>query len=663
MPPEKKPRQQVNNLEINKLEPSTLNPSFLDTYVRPGISEIHAPDKSNPMLKLASSLGTLQPELQELTKKYEAKEDQEDMAKVEADFANNRPIWNDHIRKGTIPLGVSPYAARAAHRLYLRELSQEYHASATLAFQGEEGAAARESNNPAAMREFLSNHKAKYQEKLHDGQSKALFSPLDLQDVFTPAQEKADAELMRGHAALRVAETERQLTDSVGLSMQGVLNRTFEFFDARTATEEEATKHYATAANEISDLLHNPDHGAVVNGLPGSQANKLVIDHIIGESIRTGERSRLNVLDHLKTPTGAPIGNTRYALDARERAEEKISDLSMRREHFQRWKDLQPYEDATRERQAVVWNREDERYERELAKVTNDRSDEARQENINILQRRVLEGMRRDVKTGPAMIDQALKDLSAVDPKAAVQAENMVHELTRLRVDIQDDPQVVAALRRDIGIDPSRVTLDTLVSKVRAKEISAATMMRLAQELDQVKQDSDHQYMRGSEFKTMLTAVHTSTLLPEDPNSPESQLAATGALSHYRDLATVWIKQHPQGSEAEFRVYMRSELPKTIEQFNPDYGNQQAKKRADDQKARGEVIVQRSRDAQAEREAAKVKAAEEARDAEFKRLRDIESRATQAFIAAQQQAKLKGLDRPEMDDQFSKLRSFILGGK
>ncbi|MBS0167561.1 MAG: hypothetical protein JSR29_15875 [Nitrospira sp.] len=613
------------------------------------------------MTKLAESLGALAPLGDELLKKGAAAWAKRSQAEVEADFHANRDKWNEHVKAGTTPLGVSPWAARAAHRLYLKEMASEYQSSSLLAFQTEEGAAARESNNPQDMKLFLQKQKDKFRPKLENDQGKALFSPLDLQEVWTPELSRHDSELMRLHASHRVQETEKQLVDAVGVGMQASLNRHLSLIDPMTDDPKHVTETYDRAAREIEDLFQNPDHGAITNGLPGSKATQLMIDHITGEAIRTGDMSKLNLLDHLKTKDGASIGNTRYALDKRTHAEEKITAVEMQRAHFQRWKDSLGYEDATREHQQTEWARQDERYQRELQAVHKQEGEQARQENVGILERRVLDGLRRDAVNGPQVIYQALRDMAQVDPSAAVRVEGYVHELTRLRLDITDDPMVVAKTRRDMAIDPSKVTYDGLVAKVRAKEMGPQTMLRLAGELEKAKEDGDHPYLRSSEFKQLLSTVHTSALTPEDPNSPESQIAATNAVNHMRDLGVAYIKEHPQAAEASFKTYMRAQLKPVLEQHNLAYGEGEQKKRAAEQKQKGEAVVNKAQQIEAAKKQAAIDAEAEQRQAELDRLKGIALRAEEAFKVLQQKRKLQDATTPTGDTGFDRFRDWLLG--
>ncbi|MBX3327420.1 MAG: hypothetical protein U0223_16840 [Nitrospira sp.] len=662
MPPyDRKPRAQVNNLEINPLQPSTLNPAALDSYIRPGSPEIQAPPNSNPMTKLAESLGALAPLGDELLKRGVAERDKRSVAEVEADFHANRDKWNENIKAGTVPLGVSPWAARAAHRLYLKEMASEYQSSSLLAFQTEEGAAARESNNPQDMKAFLQKQKDRFRSKLENDQGKALFSPLDLQEVWTPELARHDSELMRLHASHRVQETEKQLVDAVATGMQASINRHLELLDPKTDDPKHVSETYDRAAREIEDLFHNPDSGAITNGLPGSKATQLMIDHITGEAIRTGDMSRLNLLDHLKTKDGASIGNTRYALDKRTHAEERITQTEMQRAHFAQWQKNLGFEDATRAHQQTVWAREDERYARELQAVHKQEGEQARQENVGILERRALDGLRRGAVNGPQVINQALRDLAQVDPSAAVRVEGWIHELQRLRLDTPEDPVTIATIRKDISINPDKVSYDSLVGKVRAKQISAPTMMRLASELDEAKKNNAHPYMRSSEFQSILQAVHTSTLDPVDPNSPDSQQQALGAVGHMRDLATAYIQEHPSASDAQFRVFLRGQVKPTLEQFKTEYGQQEQKKRGEAEKAKGEAVVNKAQQIEREKAEAKRQAEEDQRQAELDRLKGIALRAEEAFKVLQQKRKLQDATTPTGDTGFDRFRDWLLG--
>lgn len=626
--PTNRPRPQVSNLQGNAQILPAADPRTADTYIRPGAQEVMRPPASNPMLKLAESLSELNTELKPVFTKVAQQYTEEEEAKLVQDFQANREKWNTAVRNGEVPLGASPHAARAVKRLMLSELADDFHSWTALAFNGEAGAAARESNDPRVMRQFLEDQRTKfYQEHLRNG-DRELYHPLDVQETFAPKIEKAASELLRTHANYRIQETERELVDTVGASVSRTIEDTFKGFSPMTPDDERRAKMQEAAA-KIAATLYDPDHGAVKNGLHPKKGGDVLVDSITSRAMALGDRSVLEIIDHIQRPRGeVRLADVPAVQQKRLQAEEHITQIQVQQERHRWALEDRPHEVAAKLRQEGEWQKQDERWAREQASWQQQDAGRADHEILRSLTRRVYEGLRRDSKQGVAIINEAIRSAETVLPEKAEQLRGLVHEFTKNRADYPEDDLAIARLRAKISIDPLSVHPSDITAMVKNKEAKRTTAMGLYDDLDRAVGHADHPFLRQTEFTEMLHQIQRGSMQsPEDEFSAQGQLRVANATASFRDRAQDWLATHPQGNIAAFREYMRAQVAPVIELANREYGLQQETERKK-QTDKGQMVVGKTQQAVADRESKQQAAAElerrkQERETQLKSQRDL----------------------------------------
>ncbi|MGL5936273.1 MAG: hypothetical protein ACRCZI_11705, partial [Cetobacterium sp.] len=396
------------------------DPIRLDNYARPGEQEIGKPPATNPMLQLSEALSKLEPTLRGVTVQVTEAYTAEEMAKADADFHDNREKWNQLIKDGHIPAGASPHYQRGLQRAYLKQLAEQHYAGVNEAFNGEAGAEARESNDPQVMKRFLdSQRKALQESHLKSGK----FSALDMAEVFNPAVAQVERQMLSTHAQYRVSEREKEYEALASTRVESLVDM---HMSAVNPTDDEATRQskMARAAQDINDVFYHPDTGAVRNGMLASRANQLLVDSVITKMISTGNRDFGEVLNEIKTKSGAPIGKTQYAQAKLLQAEEHITEKSIKEAHFRHWQEGLGFEARSKQRTEANWAKEDQRWEKEKA-------DTAKEEIATVWQRRVFEGLRRDPKEATRVVDEVLREAEQLNPREAEHLRSMVHTVTK----------------------------------------------------------------------------------------------------------------------------------------------------------------------------------------------------------------------------------------
>lgn len=605
------PRQVVADLQdLGQLQPQA-NPGAAANYYRPGEQQVYEPQKTNPMLKLANSLSqlngeTLQPMAAMAYQKYSKEED----AKAIADFQANRDKWSEAVRKGEIPVGANPHAARAVKRLMLGELADDFHTQSLMDFQTSsdpEAVAARESNNPQAMRQFIAGQQQKfYADNLKNG-DKELYDPLDIQDAWVPKAEQTGTALMRAHANYRVAEVERELKDTVGATVSRAVDDTFANFGPHT-TDAERKQAYAALSEKINDTMLNKDYGALHTGLDKKQGWDLVTDSIVARALASKDHGRdiLESLDSLRRQDGPAFRDIPHVQQKKLQAEEHLTSLEIQQENHAWALQDRPYSVAAKERQVGEWAKQDERWEHEKQGWNQHNAAVADNEIFRSLSRRVYEGLRRpDSKQGVAIINDALRQAEISIPEHAERLRGIADTMTQRRLNVTDDPLVLATTRAKIATDPLSVKPDDLVKLVKTGQINAKTMMQLQDDLDRSVPHAGHPFMRQPEINEMLHQVSRGSLgNPDDEYSAEGQMRVAEATTAFRDEAQAWLEANPKGGAAAFKVYMRSKVEPIIEKANRDYGAGIEKGRSI-QEQKGAMVLKKSLEVEQQKQAQK----------------------------------------------------------
>lgn len=597
-----KQRLVVDNLgNLPEVAPAA-EPRFLDSYVRPGVAEIGRPAHTNPMMQLSEALGKLEPTLLRGTSMLHEEYTKEEYAKGEKDFWDNREKWNTLIKAGQIPEGVSPYYQRGLQRASLKQHADTFYAQAHADFYGEAGAEARQSNDPATMQKFLNDARTKFhQENLKNG-DKDLYSPLDMHEVFNPQMEQVFGSMMKTHAAYRVGEREKEYealaTVNIGQSIERNLKQ------IRPTDADHVRQFYIKqAADEANAVLYDPDKGAVRNGMLPSKGSQILISTIATKMMESGNRDYRAVLDNIKTKDGASIGKTKDALAAMQSAEEHITDREIKMEHLDRSRGKYQYEDKAQEEAYKSWA------ERDKAKA-QDATLEDRAKTIFTALRMT------DTAKSVEMIDTTIREAEqAGDRKGAMELREMVSKLTKQRSDYEENPVTIAKLRMEMSSDPLGFDVKKLATAIDQKDIKTGTMMQMMDDLERLRANGDHPFLKQSFFHRLTTEVSGAMADKYgDTEFGEGAIRKGEAIAELNDEANMWLKENPEGKYSEFTKHLSGIKKDLIERHNAAYGADQ-KRKAEGEKKKGEAVVEKSQADQkkAADEKAKKEAPEKAR--------------------------------------------------
>ncbi|MGL5918129.1 MAG: hypothetical protein ACRCYM_02680 [Cetobacterium sp.] len=587
---EKRPRVVVEDLQGNKQLESAADPRFLDHYVRPGEQQIGGPAKTNPLLQLSEALSQLDSDLKPVVAQASQKWITEEEAKGErARFEQGREKANEMIRKGEIPLGMSPWAERGYKRAHLKEMGTEYYNTVFQAFQGEAGAAARESNDPAEMQKLLdTSYKSFSKDWLENGK----FSSLDLQDVFNPAIAQANSNLMRAHADHRVKEVERRYEEHVSTTSTKAMEQALSQLTPE-ATEEERTIAHKNIAEKLNGLLYDPDTGAVKNGMFPGRGNDLLRESVLNFAKANGDRSAIDVLDHITTKSGASIANTVQAQAQILAAKEHITAKEIQEENHRWQMEQRPHQRAALQRQPQELAMQDERWKREIEGWSETKQHRAEKDILSASLRRLYEGLDNpNSKEGVKQIDDVMRVAKQFIPDKVEHLEQILHVTSQRRTSVPDDKGVWAATYKELLADPMNFDETSLLAK--SKGLSQESIKFFIHEAQRLQGHAGHRFMRHPEVSEMLGQISRGALQnKEDEFGAEGPLRQSQAMASFRDRAAIFIKKNPEASQEEFNEYLRDQMKPILERVNPDFGKAQQVLR-DKEVAKGQMVVEKT---------------------------------------------------------------------
>jgi hypothetical protein len=550
------------------------------------------PDPHNSWMDLARGLGQFEPTLLALQRQAQAKQDSDDEAKghdlheqVKAE-QGNRVGWKNAITRGLIPPGASPLLVKGYQRADLRNIATDYQAALQQAYLNDDKV--RSSNDPAVLQSFVQEFRNKFREDFLTDPEGNAFTPLDLHEVFYPAQDQVDGQLRSTHASYRVQEHER-IAEEVASAR---VNRHLDAFSEAEVKNFRPQHAFDDIAAKINQEFYHGTEGLVPNGMDGRRASKLIVDNIINHAVKMRDPEILQVLEHIKTP-GGTMSKTAYAKDQVVIAEEKIAELG-RREQQWRWQleakkhALSPEEEAVRReedytRKLEMQTRSDEQYGREKKNWLKLDVQDMVSHRSNAEVSRVLTAVKMKDMDNP-MLHNAMSWLRTENPDTYMKMEQYINTLTKEKKAFVETPEsrlFYTQLRYDMSRNPDGFDSSRIFKGVADNMISDEKAGQLFDDWERNRTNMDHEFLKHPEFSRLLDTARQAVKKGADDDFSEGAIKSEEAAMSLRSFAGAWIQDHPGGKQTEFLKDMSGYLKPIMLQANEDYqAEQKAKKEA-----------------------------------------------------------------------------------
>ena len=476
-------RVQVADLAQARLTPEA-NP--VDTYYRPQEKAVPLPVDST-VAQLAQSLGSLRPQLVELSGKYldnQAKE--ENSAGNEAyraallkDGDLNKKAFKDLVDQGVIPAGASPWFQKGWREQQLRTMGDDYGRDLTLAWNA--NGDLKNTDDPTKLREFLANQQKAFREKV--GSTGGAFRPTELTEVLDPIMDHYNKSVAGHQINHRVEEIQKQVETNTAIEVGRLAIR------GEMSPEDRATGISTTVADLVS------------KGLSGSRANQIVTDAVVNAAVAGQNADLLTVMPLIKTGSGV-LGETNYAKAKLHEAQQSIQ--------------------RTKEHEAqMVWTESEHKYQIEVVRKRADEQwghqqvmwKQAKEDHNRVTEERALSGsVAAFISRDPVADYRGTKEFKRLQELDPMKAEHMIafHRQWIGSTEEQaraDDKTSYVSLMRDIYAHPNEFESERLERSFLSGMITKQTYQQFHEDLRRAKSDHYDPLLGSKEFTDLVDAT------------------------------------------------------------------------------------------------------------------------------------------------------------
>lgn len=285
--------------------PQALQPTAapVDAYHSPVVARPRPQDAQ--LGDIAAALQDIQPSLA----RFNQTSMQMSMEEGHALAAKNKLQFKDAVDKGIISPGQNPWLAKGYKEQILSLQAQDYDSNLRQAWTK---SGVSESDDPAAFKKFTDSFTQSYVDKM-DLKNDPTFG-----QTFVPQMLHSQENLLQQHTEYRQQRIVEQAKDATYRNVQGLIDSHYLFADDA----------------HLQDTIKQTVDGMVQNGLPGSDANRLMTDAIRDKAIKDGDPTILSLGRGINTGNGQ-LGKTQYAQEQFRDAEQHIFTLQREKDAYE----------------------------------------------------------------------------------------------------------------------------------------------------------------------------------------------------------------------------------------------------------------------------------------------------------------------------------------
>jgi hypothetical protein len=474
------------------------------------------PTDGDQLLQLAKGIEAARPGaegfLQERTETFT----REEFAAGVAAFQANRKSFKDAVEAGDIAAGASPHFRRGWKSQALRLKGQEYDLGLRTAY-AEAGLSNEDDNGVFAA--FVSDFTEQFMaEQLGE------FEEIAVAENFLPLVNQSQNNINQSYIADRVRLVEEAVIANTEQEVFGLVDNSYNSADGFNAQ---------SVGSAITQVVNDQ----VANGLNGKTANRLMVDAIVNKAEVEGDSEILEALNHITTGPGGILGNTAYARQQRERAEDAIASAEISGMRFAAWQ--------------------------------RDQANDARRDALMSAAFQALE-------------DSPFNDITAIeqqlagfDPVARASLLSYQTSLKNERVKVRENPLEIASLYNDLNVGSEAPV--TVIAKAAAQgSISSNTVVEMFNYANRNRDGAS--YINSRTFKQAEGALNRLVGGGDLGGDPRSKFRAQMASVELREATHDWMAENarPDGSfsQREFQKFLDEEFVRltTSPRFEVDVG-------------------------------------------------------------------------------------------
>ena len=570
------PPDSIRNMQtaLTRLQPAATQ---IATYQGGTRADVPTPPQDNSYSQLGRALSSMSGTMNQATAYTKEISDQQAAAEavqIAAEMkAKDKTVSriDEAVKSGAMRAGASPVLQQAVRTHLLASAADKRGQSLQAAYFSDEGAAVRNSNDPAVFNEFVRSHNDSFDlGALRDADGKSVYTDLDL--FHAKYTERADQDtnaLYRAHLSYRVSENEQQAEDVAGTRTSAVIG---------SGLDNNLT--HAQIATSISSIFRDPVSGLVTHGMKGSKQAEITVDAVVDAAVA---RRDITVLDMLSTiPTDNPktfLGGTSYARKKVEAARSHITqEVWLDGERNRTLAERRGAGIATDPETEARAKETRDRYEAEYSvKVkqlaqqssTLDRAAQAEPEQAIIIQH---------LASGASAFDHVvvrhMKQLAQVDPTAAQHMMTFVQGQQLKQKSANDEKATLntyTRLRADLSSDPSSFDRGRIVQESNRGNLTAGQVSSLFENAESAsKAAKEFPILQSDIIKQMRTDIRAASLTNPLDEFGAGRLRADSASNEFNDLVLDYVRTHPGAGAYEISKAMRPEVERLARRHNAE---------------------------------------------------------------------------------------------
>ena len=286
-----------------------------DTFVAPGQVTYGRPQGiGDNLIALGKSLGVGLQKYQAFDNQRTERMIKEQTLKAQKDFQINRKSFKDAVKSGLIPEGANPHYIRSYQQSELGNLADTFASDLEVSMMNDK--LWENANGNDISDQFTDYKNQKLNQFMKDNNIQGRFGDLDIAQIFAPAIQKAEANLLKKSTDQQVIFNEKEGVRIASEKMRSVADRLIvgDLSDLELewkGGEEPSEGEVITATIKYyENMLNNTETGLIANGMSGSTANETLARTILSVARDTLDDSWLSVLNGIKGNAGAYISKT-----------------------------------------------------------------------------------------------------------------------------------------------------------------------------------------------------------------------------------------------------------------------------------------------------------------------------------------------------------------
>ena len=549
------------------------------TFDSPRGLQIPEAQTENSLSHLGAALSRFNPVLRDLAVQQVEFSNEDNAAagvQAQAKFAAVNKEWADAVKAGELPAGASP----AYHSAFkAKELDNKNLMYTPVLHQHYEESGLKNSDDPNAIRTFLSKEEADYRTAalLKDGSD--VYTPLEIsRSKFDENIRGQTSALMQQHVQYRTNARTEQGKAIQGQNVGLYVRQGYDTYD---------TQSHIAVAHAITQSVFGPT-GVGTHGLTFKESNNLIVDALATAMVEYGDEDiGVHIAQHIQTGGGNNLASTQYAKTKFKEASDAIMTDKIRKSNWN-WTErdraakdafgIGPEAEAAHNAQA--WKEHDDAQQRLLKDYHDKGTVDHNKAQSNSASSYILKGLQLKNMDSP-YVKKSFDWLRDNDHQAWMTMTSYVNSYKKEKTAFHDTTAsdfAAGKLRYDMSKNPMAFDSYQVIAAANNGTINPNKIQPLLDDWDKAKVHMENPFLQNPEFTRLVNDIQKVVGKDEIDRGGEAAKNAMIVDHQMRTNAYNWLEQNPKGKYSEFIKAMQEQAEPLALAYSPELKKDEAKK-------------------------------------------------------------------------------------